>query len=329
MYIVGALAVVLVLVILAIMSGRKIDAEYALGDPEATKLRKQLTWSQWDKVAPVLEATRSSPDLRNFYVQTLTPDPALSTFDEWCEERPNSPEAFLFRGHARIHWAWEARGTASADATSPRQFKEFFRRLDFARQDLERATNMLPTDSVGWCSMLIVARAQQWPLEDERRIFEQAIRCDPLSCSAHRLYLVACTEKWGGSHELMFQVARDASAKAPEGHLLHLLVLNAHTERWLQFDMDGDNADAQSYLQRSDVRDEVQRAYDASLGSPLHEPRKETLFARHDAAYWFWIIRDKVRLAREIDLIGDQINPAEWSFAQFGEFKEAKAWAKA
>lgn len=324
-YVVGA---VVLLIAAIFFFGRQIDASYALGDPVATRLRKQILEGEWEKVAPVLEATRSDPDLRTYYVMTLTPNSTLETLDEWCKKRPDSPEAFLFRGNARIRWAWDARGFAAAADTSEKKFERFFQRLELAREDLERAGRLLPDDSIVWSSMLHIARGLQWRLEDVRQLFREATRCDPRSMSAHRHYLLACTKKWGGSHELMFQVAREASANAPEGDLLHLLILLAHSERWLRFDMDGDPAGAEAYLKRADVREEVVRAYEASLGSPHHKPRRETIFARHDAAYWFWLVRDKARLAREIELIGDRIDPWEWCYGPPNAFKKAKAWAR-
>lgn len=124
--------------------------------------------------------------------------------------------------------------------------------------------------------------------------------------------------KWGGDWGRLWELVRSATQRAPEGHGLHTLLVEAHLEA--SFEEEG-------YFSRADVREEVMAAYRRSLGSPRH---RETLHTPHDhnffaCALWLCGFVDEARA--ELEAIGDRITPVPWSY--FGDpvtvFREAGA----
>jgi hypothetical protein len=82
-----------------------------------------------------------------------------------------------------------------------------------------------------------------------------------------------------GSHEEMFDFARQVSASVPEGSGLHALIPIAHHERWiyaLAFDQDAEFAN--KYFDQPEVRHEIVEAYHRSLGSRAHQTDRATRY---------------------------------------------------
>ena len=321
-----ALLLIIIAVVVLAKVGKGRDEQLALGDEKALSLRRELDHGEWKLTKRWLERSRTNQDERGFLLTALSREAALDTLDAWVSSEPESPEAVLLRGKARLDWAWEARSAAVAEDVSEAAFETFFERLELARRDLESAAQRLPDDAAPHAELLIAARGLQWDGADTREMFARAIERDPLNFRAHEQLLTACCEKWGGSHDEMFSVAREASEKAPEGHPLHMLVVQAHIERWLYFEMADDPGGAAAYLQQPDVDEATRRAYGQSLGSPRSGKSKSNIFARHIAAYWFWLKRDQTRLARELRAIGNAIDEAYWGYGTL-ELRAARKFA--
>jgi hypothetical protein len=72
--------------------------------------------------------------------------------------------------------------------------------------------------------------------------------------------------KWGGTDEMMFGFAREICAGAPDGAGVHVLIADAHFERWL-------SAFTRGYWKRPEVREEIIQAAKRCLTSPIVTPR--------------------------------------------------------
>ncbi len=202
----------------------------------------------------------------------------------------------------------------------------FEQRLAWAEQNLARAAELDPADPTPHGYMIDCARGlgRGWQFGDH--CFRQALARDPAHRHAHQAMLTILAEKWGGSHGAMFRFANGASQHHPAGSELHVLVILAHLERWLYFSLENDRQGAIRYAQTASVQQEIVEAYDKSLGSPAHRPRRSTVRARSIAAFWFYLAGDKPRLQRELGALGGVCTEFPWCW---GESDAAKTYGRA
>jgi tetratricopeptide (TPR) repeat protein len=328
--IIGVIAAVIVLALVVfVFFILRTDPSQTLGDPVA---RRVVDASYGGDYQALRDHFRRLPkerwDVRAYYTTIYGDALPISCVDSWCEEKPDEADAHLLRGSCYIRHAWQARGSGTADTVSQRSAELFFERLTIAHDSLRRAAAMNPRDPTPWARLLVVAMGLSASHEQARAYFQEAVKRDPEHWSAHINMHYLLTEKWGGSHEAMFSFAREVAQRAPLGSDLPILVLQSHVERWFYiYAFDGDSQAAQSYFLEAAHQQEALDAYMRSLGSSQHRNRRTTIFARHAAAFWFWKVRDRERLHRELSLIGDRIASDCWPYAGFGGIKKARRFA--
>jgi hypothetical protein len=131
-----------------------------------------------------------------------------------------------------------------------------------------------PRDALPWAYLLITGRALEVGVDELRRRYEEGRARAPESWQVPWLMLEALTEKWSGSHDLMFQFAREVSSAAPAGSGLHALVAEAHFQRWLYFRMEDppEREGELSYYRAPDVQEDLRGAWARGPGSPAFRP---------------------------------------------------------
>lgn len=302
------------------------------GDPVAKRLRSELAAGDWQGTQTALEGTRGEWAEREFLVESLGDYPVFAgrerTLDAWLAAKPASsgaPEAalpLLVRGRWQIAAGWHARGSGQASTVTEEGWKRFFAHLKQAQQDFEAAARLDPEDPTPWAMQVITARGLQLSKEEVRQRADEALRRDPLCWGANRMLLVALCRKWSGSHEAMFEVARRASTQAPDGHLAHGLIAQAHIERWLwasgfateKKDDPEWFGNAGKYFADPAVRAELLAAYGKSLGSPRWRETKLAPHARNDFAWCFLQMGDTARAKVELERLGSKLTKTPWGF---------------
>ena len=188
-----------------------------------------------------------------------------------------------------------------------------------ADEDNIQATRLAPADPLPALQRIDRCRGAN-DVDGARRAFAQVQRTDPQRRAAHRKLLMALTDKWGGSHEDMFQLARQASASAPAGHPLLALVAMAHFERWVYAHFFEEDKRVQVlYLQNADAKAEVARAHDRWLqGNP--SDATVLLAPRMWFAGWFKLVDDRERLAMELRACDRHYSYMPWTY--FGDEEE-------
>ena len=129
-------------------------------------------------------------------------------------------------------------------------------------------------------------------------------------------YQMLSTKKWGGSHELMFDVARQIHRDAPEGNGCHTLIAEAHIERWLymaHWDKDVDGANR--YFERDDVALEIRDAADRYLLSPKLEQTKRVIADRGTFAFCFAEMLDWKSASQQFEAIAPSVVKYPWALA--------------
>lgn len=226
----------------------------------------------------------------------------------------------MMRGLSRIGWAWEARGSGPAEDVPEDAWPEFFARLKLAEEDLQEAMRRDAKDALPWAYLLITGRALEVGVEELRRRYEEGRARAPESWQLSWLMLEALTEKWSGSHDLMFRFAREASAAAPSGSGLHALLAEAHLQRWLYFRMEGDRQGELSYYRAPEVQEELRRAWARGPGSTAFRPGRFAPNQRALFAFSFSLGGDDASARAVFDQL-DRVTSEPWR--HIGEPMEA------
>jgi hypothetical protein len=282
-----------------------------LGDATARQVRELLAAGRIGEAQTRLAGIRHW-DARLFYIDSASRWPGRPGWlDQWVAAGPNPALALLVRGDHAIYWAWEARGTGWEPAAGSEAL--FEQRLTLAETDLQHAAELDPEDPSALCLRLRVARGRRLSLSEKFERFQELCRRDPRHRRGHTEMLRALSQKWGGSHQVMFQFARDTAAKAPPGSPLHTVIVEAHVERWLVADRDGvDNG----YWRRTDVAAEVTNAAAAYFQAAEFRPTPVTVVDRSYFAFAFSEMGDLAAARTQFEAM---TLPFRWPWAMFGD----------
>uniref|UniRef100_A0A7S4K0F4 Uncharacterized protein n=1 Tax=Paramoeba aestuarina TaxID=180227 RepID=A0A7S4K0F4_9EUKA len=202
-----------------------------------------------------------------------------------------------------IKWAWVARSGASIDKVTRSGFELFQQYLARGQGVLQRARALNPRQITTVALLLTVLRGRQAPEHVLVQLWEQGQQsCDgPLLVKLWNTRLQSVASKWGGSHEQMFALARHAVKIAPPGHPLIGLIIEAHAEIPLYYDMESDELKLSKsevnhlravYFHKPEVRNEILAAYekwsqkDSVQYDEMEVQVARSLFAL--ALWWIW-----------------------------------------
>lgn len=132
-------------------------------------------------------------------------------FDLWLEKYPKSYVALLARGYFYRAKAGRIRGDQYARDTSSAQFAGHQRYMELARADLLKAVAVDPKPTLGYLRLISVEGSID-ALKSARRMRDLALKADPKSFIAHRIYVKYAAPKWQGSLAALADAERDAMA---------------------------------------------------------------------------------------------------------------------
>ncbi len=263
-------------------------------------------------------------DDRYFYSVSISREFPLQYLEDWVKAEPESPDALLCYGARLLQRSWLARGYGRGESISDEKWQDFFEWLDKTSEVLIKCTEVSPEDPTPWAYLIMVAT---WRSEDNdvrKNYFDEAIRRDKSNWPAHMHMTIALSEKWGNSNEEMVQFAERVADDAEEGSDLAIILIKAYIEHWKYLCFFEDKEDeANHFIKSAIVRARAEFVYEKSIGSPNHMTSSVTVFARYNASSWFWIVRNKELLGKELNLLGDNIEDIHWSWA--GSQNELKA----
>ncbi len=189
-----------------------------------------------------------------------------------------------------------------------------FDRLNLAQEDLEKAIELDPRDPTPFAFLIRVAMGLEWDREETQELLEQARELCPEHRLAHRNMLIYLCEKWHGSHEEMFEFARNSANNAKPGSGLHTLVGDAHWHRQQYQALWEERGDYDKYFLNQEVRSELLAAYHGSLASPSYRENAFTLQDRNVFAYCLVQANELGLARREFELIGNHMTEWPWLF---------------
>jgi hypothetical protein len=151
----------------------------------------------------------------------------------WAKARPQSATAHTLLGASMIVSGWTVRGGGYAGDVDASAWQPFLDSLRSAEEPLHLASRLDPAAAEPFSWLILAGVGRGAAPAELQGWFAQATARQPLHWPAYRKYFMACTEKWGGSHDQMFEFARTSAGRAPRGHLLHSLLAVAYCEQAL------------------------------------------------------------------------------------------------
>ncbi|MEU6767828.1 hypothetical protein ABZ916_35635 [Streptomyces sp. NPDC046853] len=238
----------------------------ALGDVRVLALVEAAGAGDWEAVKAALVPF----DLgRDHHVLGELAD--LDGVQDWIgraveEDKEHRATALLISGARHISWGWEARTADRAVNVSQEQWRVFHERLHIAEEQLFEAAESQPDWVTPWRRLLTSGRGMSLGHAINETRLHAALRRAPLDLETHVEWLSQMQPRWGGEPGQALAFARDAFARAPQGHRLGCVIAMAHIEDWVESD-DGD------CLETPEIRDELRDAADRSILHPAYVRR--------------------------------------------------------
>jgi hypothetical protein len=286
----------------------------------------------WRAARNAIEAAGTDWDLRGHRVAVFAglADKDDSWFDGWMRAEPTSPAAALIWANVLQNRASRARGSGRASQTSDDQIHSFNVLSDKSADAGIRALELAAPNDPGPIVLLMRTSYASGPGELDD-LYAEAVRRDPHNYEAHHLAVRLRCQKWYGSHQQMFQIARNAAEAAPPGHRTVLLPLVAHIEYALLEFAWGDDKDYDVVLHASKnyfTSPAVMREIDGWIAKfRAAEPNSVGLTTvRQWMAMYYSLIGNKAEAKRVFDEMGPYIQPDVgwhwlWGASEYGYLK--------
>ncbi|GAA3493009.1 hypothetical protein GCM10019016_001070 [Streptomyces prasinosporus] len=238
----------------------------ALGDTRVLALVEAADAGDWEAVKEALAPFDLGRDH-----QVLGELAVLDGVQDWIgraveEDKEHRATALLISGARHIAWGWEARTAARAVDVTQEQWRIFHERLRVAEEQLLEAAELRPEWVTPWRQLLTSGRGMSLGDAVNETRFDAGLRRDPLDPEIHTEWLAQLQPRWGGEPGRALAFARDAFARAPQGHPLGCVIAMAHIEDWVESDR-GD------CLEDDAIRAELRNAADHSILHPAYAYR--------------------------------------------------------
>lgn len=208
------------------------DFDDCFDDLALRQARDAAVAGEWTIARDLLEETGQDWDRRGHRIDALaaTAVEHPEWLRKWLDKEPASPDPQVIVSSVEVKRAWRVRGSSLARFTPREAFAKFHEVLEDAAEMCRQAVRAAPDDPTPWVTVLQLAIGQGHPPEATRAYWRELTARDPFNRRGHNVALQYWCDKWHGSHEQMYQFAREAAAAAPAGSPLAVLPLQAHME---------------------------------------------------------------------------------------------------
>ncbi|MFC0598348.1 hypothetical protein [Streptomyces palmae] len=238
----------------------------ALGDTRVLALVEAATAGDWTAVRAALAPFDLGRDH-----QVLGTLADLDGVQDWIgraieEDKEHQATALLISGARHISWGWEARTAARAANVTREQWRIFHERLEIAEEQLLEAAESRPEWVTPWSRLLTSGRGMSVGHAVNGARLDAALRRDPLDLETHLEWVSYLQPRWSGEPGQALAFAREAFARAPQGHRLGCVIAMAHIENWVE-------SDREDCLETPEIQAELRAAADHSILHPDYVPR--------------------------------------------------------
>ncbi|HWS57229.1 MAG TPA: hypothetical protein VN257_01725, partial [Actinotalea sp.] len=296
----------------------------ALDDAELVAARAATDRGEWRPAAALLAASVDD-DLRYARIQVLAANGLRRSrwLDAWLAARPTDPNAQAVRADLAVRRAWQLRGPDVARRNDQALLAALEEAEEIAREAIEND----PTDPSPRAVLVEMARGQRVdPAELEARttaLFALA----PLHQGGHEAELRYWCQAGPGATPTLFARARAATAAAPPGSALALMVLVAHLEHHVALTgrtTGPGGRPTTSPVTRAEIEAAIER-WRSGGTSPVNRAR-----ACNTVACYYWLARDRVAARPYLERTARHLDP--WPWTLLGEPGEvharAQQWAR-
>jgi hypothetical protein len=206
--------------------------------------------------------------------------------------------------------AWQFRGRGYASTVEDQALLAFHQILEEADEVGYKALALDPTNPIAGEARLTSGLGLGLPKDEWWTRFEVACKTRPTQYLAHKTMLQAVSQKWHGSHDLMFDFARKVTAAAPIGDPIGAILAIAHAEFLLY---------SKTLSVPPDDLRLVEEAADRWISGG-----EEMMFA-HPAAYeahqlFGWLLKEKVsRRAYHLSRSRGRMSAIPWTYLEGDE----------
>jgi len=254
-----------------------------MGDPDAVRLLASYKRHDWRAVEQYLGSISAWED-RAFFLRLLAESHILA--EDWVRASGPGPLPLLVRGMQRVRAAWAARGSGRSQSVTDPSWGTFFALLNQAEDDLCAVCSLAPDDPQPWASRITTAYGLELPKADLLRMLAEVDARAPGYRPAYVSAINGVAQKWGGSHALMFDVARRAHANLPDGSPGRVAIPYAHFLREQHYRLwEKDTKTADAYYLDPAVADEILEAAQRSVLSAAFVPNRDSAWPRVDFAF--------------------------------------------
>lgn len=201
-----------------------------------------ISWAQSGQWQTLKAALReSTPQGAYEWLEMIGAGCPLTLSFDGCVESADDVLGLTIAGALLRSVGHRYRGSRSADETSETQFERYYSYLVQAKNALEQALNLDRHNGLAAAVYMLISTD---PVEDGQKEIAEARLLDArnVPLAGYMNLLKANLEKWGGSHEDMFRIARSRLGKDPP--LQSALIAYAHVERELFYSMFDESPEA-------------------------------------------------------------------------------------
>ncbi len=227
---------------------------------------------------------------------------------------PDSYIPYLFAGSFQAGRARDIHAGRRSNDIEESEWDEIQHFSELAKQYLKKALGKKQFDSI---ISIPLGRSLGWSGQNDLTdaVFKYGAK-DKKNFIVFNIRLIGLTQKWGGSHDQMFDFARHYSSGSAAGDL-HGLIAGAHIERWFWSDAFADEPEiAQSYFKEQSVIDELCLHYE-----DLKQTRTEDVFsylAVNRFAVCFYLSNQKAQLHDALSFLGGNVTKMPWCWTDEG-----------
>ncbi|MCX4395802.1 MULTISPECIES: hypothetical protein [unclassified Streptomyces] len=238
----------------------------ALGDVRVLALVEAADAGDWEAVKAALVPFDLGHDHK-----VLGQLSDLDGVQDWIgraveEDKEHRATALLISGARHVVWGWEARTAERAANVTQEQWRVFHERLDLAEEQLFEAAELRPEWITPWRCLLTSGRGMSLGPVVNRTRLDAALRRDPLDLETHIDWVSQLQPRWSGEPGQALAFARDAFARAPQGHRIGCVIAMAHIEEWVESEHAG-------CLETPEIQAELRNAADHSILHPAYVRR--------------------------------------------------------
>jgi hypothetical protein len=292
------------------------DFDPDCGDAALTDACHDIVIGRWQGLRDLLRTTGADWLARGHRVRMLAQACAdRSTVEAWLAAEPGSGDALVLRAATETARAFDLAVAAGRGVPIDR------RRIDTAVTACLQAAEAYLNDPTPWISLISVARLYPAGVRRQElaRWWDELHQRDPYNVEGHLQVLHYYSARWHGTHELMYDFARDAAGVAPPGCALPVLVQYARVEEYrYALDTADDGrpaAGSRQHWNHDGAVNDVRRTWQHWIMSRSHSgiapgELRDLNYLAHAACY----AGEKEIAGAVLRMLGPRATPTPWSY---------------